>query len=66
MADSVDPDETAHNEPSHQALHCLQKKGFLYAGRKGLTKNVSIKSTKSLALSLVKVTVERAVFGMNL
>ena len=24
MADSVDPDETAHNEPSHQDLHCFQ------------------------------------------
>ena len=24
MADSVDPDETAHYEPSHQDLHCLQ------------------------------------------
>ena len=24
MANSVDPDETAHNEPSHQDLHCLQ------------------------------------------
>ena len=22
-ANSVDPDETAHNEPSHQDLHCL-------------------------------------------
>ena len=24
MANSVDPDETAHNEPSHQDLHYLQ------------------------------------------
>ena len=23
LANSVDPDETAHNEPSHQDLHCL-------------------------------------------
>ena len=23
FANSVDPDETAHNEPSHQDLHCL-------------------------------------------
>ena len=22
-ANKVDPDETAHNEPSHQDLHCL-------------------------------------------
>ena len=25
MSNSVDPDETAHNEPSHLDLHCLQK-----------------------------------------
>ena len=24
FANSVDPDETAHNEPSHQDLSCLQ------------------------------------------
>ena len=24
FANSVEPDETAHNEPSHQDLHCLQ------------------------------------------
>ena len=23
FVNSVDPDETAHNEPSHQDLHCL-------------------------------------------
>ena len=28
MANSEDPDETAHNEPSHQDLHCLQKHLF--------------------------------------
>ena len=25
MSNSVDPDETAHNEPSHLDLRCLQK-----------------------------------------
>ena len=25
MSNSVDPDETAHYEPSHQDLRCLQK-----------------------------------------
>ena len=25
MANRVDPDETAHYEPSHLDLHCLQK-----------------------------------------
>ena len=23
LADSIDPDEVAHNEPAHQDLHCL-------------------------------------------
>ena len=26
VANSVDPDEMAHYEPSHHDLHCLQKK----------------------------------------
>ena len=26
MANKVDPDGKAHDEPSHQDLHCLQKK----------------------------------------
>ena len=25
MSNSIDPDETAHNEPSHLDLRCLQK-----------------------------------------
>ena len=25
MSNSVDPDETAHDEPSHLGLYCLQK-----------------------------------------
>ena len=25
MSDSVDPDETAHEEPTHLGLRCLQK-----------------------------------------
>ena len=37
MANSVDPDETARDEPSHQDLHYLQKYLFLSAVMKGLT-----------------------------
>ena len=29
MANSVDPDETAHDEPSHLDLHFLQKESVL-------------------------------------
>ena len=36
MASSVDPDETAHYEPSHLDLHCLQKNLSRSPGSKGL------------------------------
>ena len=36
MANSVDPDETARYEPSHQDLHCLHKYLFRSAGLEGL------------------------------
>ena len=38
MAISVDPDETAHYEPSHLYLHCLQKKNLSQCtGLKGIS-----------------------------
>ena len=37
MANSVHPDETAHYEPSHLDLHCLQRYLCWSAGMKGLT-----------------------------
>ena len=36
MANSVDPDETAHYELSHQDLHCLHRYVVWFAGLKGL------------------------------
>ena len=36
MANSIDPDETAHYEPSHLDLHCLQRYWFWPAGLKEL------------------------------
>ena len=41
MANSVDPDETAHYEPSHLDRLCLQRYLFLSAGLKGLMLNVT-------------------------
>ena len=35
-ANSVDPDETAHNEPSHQDLHGLHRCPVRSVGLKGL------------------------------
>ena len=37
FANSVDPDEMAHNEPSHLDLHCLQKYLLLFARLIGLS-----------------------------
>ena len=34
MANRVDPDEMAHNKPSHLDLHCLQKYQLWSAGLK--------------------------------
>ena len=36
MANSVDPDETAHYEPSHQDIHCLHRYRYWSVGMKGL------------------------------
>ena len=36
MANSVDPDEMAHYEPSHLDLHCLQRQLIWSAGLEGL------------------------------
>ena len=35
MVNRVDPDETAHNEPSQHDLHSLQNSCFGLQGRKG-------------------------------
>ena len=34
MSNSIDPDETAHYEPSHQDLRCLQKSIIIAYGSK--------------------------------
>ena len=47
MANSVNPDETAHNEPYHQEIHCLLKNICWSAGLNGLIRrwglNVNLK-----------------------
>ena len=40
VVNSVDPDETAHHEPSHQDVHCFQNKFFWPAELKGLIRSV--------------------------
>ena len=42
LANSVDPDETAHYEPSHLDLHCLHWYLFWSTGLNGLTKQLVI------------------------
>ena len=48
MSDSVDPHETAHYEPSHLDLHCLQKPIVIACG----SERVNAMSTL-LAISVV-------------
>ena len=43
MANSVDPDEMAHYEPSHLDLHCLQRCLYWSVEMKGLTLNAPSK-----------------------
>ena len=38
LANSVDPDETAHNEPPHLDLHCLHRHLYPSTALKGLEK----------------------------
>ena len=40
MSNSVDPDETAHNEPSHLDLRCLQKHIIIAYGREVVNKSI--------------------------
>ena len=40
MANSVDPDETAHFEPSHLDLHCLHRHLFWSVRLTGLVKMI--------------------------
>ena len=63
MANSVDPDETAHYEPSHQDLHCLHRFLVWSAGLKSeanlhdmlnLRKNISLSFAK-LPQKVVKI-----------
>ena len=39
IASSVDPDEMAHEEPSHMDLHCLHRYLCCSTGLKGLRNN---------------------------
>ena len=43
LANSVDPDETAHYEPSHLDLHCLHRHLYQSMGLKGLIVKLLVK-----------------------
>ena len=56
MANSVDPDETARYEPSHQDLHCLQRYLYWSSGMKEL---------KSMSVLVVKYEKVIILFAKN-
>ena len=57
LANSVDPDETAHNEPSHQDLHCLPI-GFDFCLRP-LFRTMVLTRFKDVMVHLRKIMDER-------
>ena len=64
MANSVDPDETAHYEPTHQDLHCLHSYLVWSAGLKWLMQIISdvkaIAGTCSQKHELIKTNAQKA------
>ena len=46
MSNSVDPDETAHDGPSHLDLCCLQKHIFITCGSERVNKNNDFPKSK--------------------
>ena len=55
MANSIDPDEMAHYEPSHLDLHCLYRYLYQSTGMKGLISSLSYFSEKSFPSHKVQV-----------
>ena len=66
MSNRVDPDETAHYEPSHQDLHCLHRCLLWSAGLKVLYRYVYarmyIRVTRSLLKAVLTVTANNIVY----
>ena len=61
LANSVDPDETAHYEPSHLDLHCLQR----YARLTKLNNSRYVgRNRKSLILSAVTQSIKNVCANM--
>ena len=56
MANIVDPDETAHYEPTHRDLQCLQNQLLLYLVLKGLHFTYKIIKLKKSDVSLLFIT----------
>ena len=52
MSNSVDPDETAHYEPSHLDLCCLQKPIIITCGSEGVKKH-AVKSSCLFAYKII-------------
>ena len=55
MANSVDPDETAHDEPSHQDLHYLHRYLVWSAGLKGFNFQTPQLFTLAIGVSVANI-----------
>ena len=52
MSNNVDPDETAHDEPSHLDLCCLQKPVIIACGRERVLKRIRTSPTEQRSVIL--------------
>ena len=68
MPNSVDPDETAPYEPSHQDLHCLQRYLYWSIGLKGLIMGGIIRNApvdSKLIQKILKIINRRWKYGIQ-
>ena len=55
MSNSVDPDETAHTEPSHLDLCCLQKSIIIACGSKRINYHKDTSATRIMVSNVAFV-----------
>ena len=70
MSNSVDPDETAHNEPSYLDLCCLQKLIIIASGNEGVKAPVvfllAVPGGSSVAVILCECVISYVAFVVSL
>ena len=65
MSSSVDPDETAHDEPSHLDLRCLQKPILLPVAAKEFIIPTQHPCNNSTQSGWLRITLKRLLFDKS-